>query len=78
MILLNIICTGKKNLIEGYRKSFGEFARITNELIRLKSGQSSKETRYNLDRIKRDIEKINYNQFGIKLWLRQKANDFKL
>jgi len=68
----------EKNLIEGYRKSFGEFARITNELIRIKSGQSSKETKYNLDRIKKDIEKINYNQFGIKLWLRQKAKEIKL
>ena len=68
----------EKNLIEGYRKSFAEFARITNELIRIKSKLSSGETKFNLDRIKLDIEKIKYNQFGIKLWLREKANEIRL
>lgn len=65
----------EKNLIEGYRKSFAEFARITNELIRIKCGLSSRETKFHLDRIKMDIEKINYNQFGIKFWLREKAKE---
>lgn len=61
----------EKNFIDYQRKAFNEFLRITNEMIRIKSGIADKKSKLNLKKIQSDIEKFSYNQFGIKLWLEE-------
>lgn len=65
----------EKLMVEEYKKSFFDFLRITNELIRLNTNISSEKINYNFKKICDDIDKIKLNQFGIKIWLKEKVSD---
>ncbi len=59
---------------DNFKDSFYEFTGILNKLVKLKTGYFDEKTDYILDNIRNDTEKMSTNQFGIKLWLRDKVN----
>ncbi|HMS65033.1 MAG TPA: hypothetical protein PKD83_07240 [Ignavibacteria bacterium] len=67
----------EKNFIEYQRKAFNDFISITGDLIKFKTGNNNEKSGFNFEKIKKDIEKINFNQFGIKLWLEDRIKDFE-
>lgn len=64
----------EKSIVEDFKESFYDYLRITNDLIKLKTMSDSDNKEFNLKKIKDDLEKIKYNQFGIKMWLREISN----
>ncbi|MBK8550214.1 MAG: hypothetical protein IPL53_03815 [Ignavibacteria bacterium] len=68
----------EKSFIENSKESFYEFLKLTNDLIKLKTGPDKKEKNYEVKRIKDEIEKMKFNQFGIKNWLEEKVNELKV
>lgn len=70
----------EKNFIENHRQAFYEFLRITKELIKIKTNTADNKSNFNLKKLKTEIDNLNFNQFGIKLWLEEQikklmAND---
>lgn len=66
--------TREKLIVEDYKKSFYDYLKITNELIKLNTNYSKEKINFNIKKIIDDIEKIKMNQFGIKIWLRNKLS----
>ncbi len=67
--------TREKSIVDEYKESFYNYLRIINEFIKLKTSFPTEEINYNIKRIKIEIEKIKINQFGIKNWLKEKADE---
>ncbi len=65
----------EKNLLPDYRESFTDYLRITGDMIKLNSDINKSEYDYFKKKIINDTEKIRYNQFGIKLWLKEKIKE---
>ncbi|MEO8665583.1 MAG: hypothetical protein ABI462_08795, partial [Ignavibacteria bacterium] len=63
----------EKSIVEDFKDSFYEYLRIINDLIKIKTGLLSENREFDLKRIKEDVEKIRFNQFGIKMWLRERV-----
>ncbi|HMQ67943.1 MAG TPA: hypothetical protein PKA90_03095 [Ignavibacteria bacterium] len=59
---------------ENFKDSFYEFVNILNALIKLNTGYYGNEKDFYIDKIRNEIEIMTTNQFGIKLWLREKAD----
>ncbi|MEO8209468.1 MAG: hypothetical protein ABI840_02820 [bacterium] len=70
--------TREKMLIESTRSSLNEFLKITGSLIKLKAEPGSSLKSSTLNAIEHDINDLKNNQYGIKLWLIEKVNEFKL
>ncbi|MEO8209578.1 MAG: hypothetical protein ABI840_03370 [bacterium] len=69
--------TREKSIPEDFKESHFDFIRITNELVKLKTHISLNQRDYNIKKIKDDIQKMKFNQFGIKNWLKEKIEDLK-
>ncbi|MEO6696112.1 MAG: hypothetical protein ABIY50_06175 [Ignavibacteria bacterium] len=67
----------EKGLLDDYRQSFNEYLRIINELIKIGIRIDEKGKTIIKNKIKKEIENIKYNQFGIKLWLIEKVKELK-
>lgn len=65
----------EKGLLEDFKNSFTEYLRLTNELIKIKTRLKEKQIGFDKKKISEGIEKIKFNQFGIKLWLREKVSE---
>lgn len=61
----------EKSIPEEFKESFYDYLRATNDLIKIKTGSQKNGLDYNYKKARDDIEKIKYNHFGIKLWLRE-------
>jgi len=59
---------------EIFRMSFYEFLRLTNELIRLRTNYYGSDNDFYKEKLKNEISNLKNNQFGIKLWLKEKLN----
>ena len=59
---------------ENFKDSFYEFVNILNAMIKLRSGHYGNDKEFYINKIKNDVENMTTNQFGIKLWLREKLN----
>lgn len=68
----------EKLILEDYKEFYNDFLKIINELVKLRSGSNINDLEINLLKIKKAIENIKYNQFGIKIWLREKADEINL
>lgn len=58
---------------ESFKESFYDFLRITNELVKFKTDQKKYDVEYYREKIIKDIDSMKSNQFGIKIWLYDKA-----
>ena len=67
----------EKSIQEESKESYYHYLRITNDLVKLKTDFASGEKKYELKKIKDDIDNIQFNQFGIKNWLRERILDFR-
>jgi hypothetical protein len=65
----------EKSFIEDSKDSYYEFLKITNDLLKTKTNLNQKEKNFNVKKIKGEIEKIKFNQFGIKNWLNEKVDE---
>ncbi|MCB0727875.1 MAG: hypothetical protein KDD00_10450 [Ignavibacteriae bacterium] len=65
----------ENSLLEVSKESYYDFIKVLKELIKLRYMPDKDEININLQKIKNDIEDIKYNQFGIKIWLREKAGE---
>lgn len=66
----------EKSIKEDFKKSISEYLKLTNDLIKHKTGIHNKQTDYDSDKLKREIENMKSNLFGIKLWLREQIGGF--
>ncbi|MBK8983712.1 MAG: hypothetical protein IPM38_15685 [Ignavibacteria bacterium] len=64
----------EKSVLDSIKKSILEFLKITSDLIKLRTNINGKDNLFKTEKIKKDIENMSNNRFGIKLWLREKAN----
>lgn len=64
----------EKSIKDDFKESFYEFLKLTNDLIRLKTSINNNDDEFSLKKIKSEIESMKNNQFGIKLWLREKLS----
>ncbi|MBK8983650.1 MAG: hypothetical protein IPM38_15375 [Ignavibacteria bacterium] len=58
---------------ESFKESFYEFLRITNDLVKFRTDHNKKDNEYYREKILKDIDSLKSNQFGIKIWLIEKA-----
>lgn len=65
----------ENSMIEEYKSSYYDFLRLLNELIKLKAGAYKNDFEANSGLLKTNIENIKLNQFGMKLWLKEKAEE---
>ena len=70
--------TREKSILESIKISTMEFLKISGDLIKIKASVSGKELAYKIDMLNSDIDNMSNNRFGIKLYLKEKANDLKL
>ena len=61
----------EKSIIDSMKISVYEFLKISGELIKLKTDINGNDKDFKISKIKRDIEKMSNNRFGIKLWLKE-------
>ncbi|HMS66332.1 MAG TPA: hypothetical protein PKD83_13900 [Ignavibacteria bacterium] len=64
----------EKSILESTKISVLEFLKITGELVKINSDIRSNDNDFKINGLKEDIEKMQSNTFGIKLWLRDKIN----
>ena len=68
----------EKLILDSIKVSVSEFLKITGELIKINSDIRNNDYKFDKDfkiaELKKDIEKMQSNTFGIKLWLRDKIN----
>ncbi len=65
----------ERSILEESKSSFYDFLKITNDLIKLKTNADSAALKYNIVKLKNNIENIQFNQFGIKNWLKEKVSE---
>lgn len=63
----------ESSLLEVSKESYYDFIKVLNKIVKLKYQLNDEDLELNLQKVKNDIEDIKYNQFGIKIWLREKA-----
>ncbi len=69
--------TREKSIVVDFKESFFDYLKITSDLVKIKTSLSSSVNGYNFRKLKDDVEKIEYNQFGIKNWLRTIVKELK-
>lgn len=63
----------EKSILELIKISLMEFLKITGDLIKIKNELHSKDIDFKIEKVKKEIENMTSNRFGIKLWLEEKA-----
>ncbi|HMQ70284.1 MAG TPA: hypothetical protein PKA90_14915 [Ignavibacteria bacterium] len=63
------------SLLEVSKESYYDFIKVLRELVKLRYMTDRDEMNISLQKIKDDIEDIKFNQFGIKIWLRERAGE---
>ena len=66
----------ERSIPEHSKGSFYDFLRNTNELIKIKTGTGSTDKKFELKKIRESTENMESNQFGIKIWLKERILDF--
>lgn len=64
----------EKAMLDSIKTSIMEFLKITSELVRIRSAVSDRDTEFKIAAIKKDVENMSNNRFGIKLWLKKKVS----
>ncbi|MDZ4712035.1 MAG: hypothetical protein SGI89_06875 [bacterium] len=70
----------EKSIKENFKESFYEYLRLTNDLIKIMTNINIQEMDFEVAEIKKEINSMRSNQFGIKLWLQDriaKTSDVK-
>jgi hypothetical protein len=65
----------EKSFLENSKKAYYEFLSLTNMLMKIKTEPKSKSNKTNLKMIRDKIDKLKFNQFGIKNWLNDKVDE---
>ncbi len=63
----------EKSIPEHSKGSFYDFLRNTNDLIKIKTSIGSEDKKFELKKISENTENMEFNQFGIKNWLKNKV-----
>ncbi len=66
----------EKSILDSIKQSVLEFLRITGDMIKINTLVRGKDIDYRISKIRQDIENMSNNRFGIKLWLKEKTEDF--
>ncbi|MEO8209771.1 MAG: hypothetical protein ABI840_04385, partial [bacterium] len=64
----------EKSILDSIKISILEFLKITGELVKFNLDVLKKDKDFKIAKIKQEIENMNNNRFGIKLWLKEKIN----
>lgn len=62
----------EKSILDSVKNSMLEFLKITSDLIKIKTEVSDKNKDYKIEKIKKEIENMSNNRFGIQIWLKEK------
>lgn len=65
----------ENSMVEEFKESYYDFLRNLTELIKIKSGEKKIKDKADLKLLKKNIESIKFNQFGIKIWLKEKVEE---
>lgn len=65
----------EKSILDSIKLSVMEFLKITGDLIKINSVVEEKDIDYKIAKIKHEIENMSNNRFGIKIWLKEKAEE---
>ncbi|MCB0727876.1 MAG: hypothetical protein KDD00_10455 [Ignavibacteriae bacterium] len=65
----------ENSMVVNFKESYFDFLRNLNDLIKLKSGEKDINDKANLKLLKNNADLIKFNQFGIKIWLREKVDE---
>lgn len=67
----------ESDIQDGFKDSFYNFLKIVNEMIRQKTNLNKDGNHFFSINIKNEITLVKTNHFGLKLWLFEKAEEFK-
>lgn len=66
-----------KSILESIKVSVSEFLKLTGDLIKLRTDVHLKDKEFKIEKLRKEIESMSNNRFGIKLWLREKITEKK-
>lgn len=65
----------EKSILDSIRVSLLEFIKISGELIKINTMICSNDKDYKIEKFRLEIENMSSNRFGIKIWLKEKAEE---